>query len=473
MTPFEPQYTVCSMRLMTDNMVASQKLAENGLSRLYEADEVEKIATISREHCVINGLPSRCGDLIRILFYHRLDKTNGPDSRPVEWWGNEKLAEMLRCSTRSIQRYLKALAEIGLIAFQEQGNGKRHGGRDGGQKSGIDLTPAFELASERTQELAEYQQRLKTQKKYKKLLRNKKANLTKWFSDELARLEAGDQARPELEQNLREKLDQVQRINADKTTTYAHRLECLDVIEAAALVELKDPDLKPVPISGHFGSQSFKINSLSANLSCSACHFGMHIYTKPISKLDKSCNQTDISECETTSQPEANTEMAFEDNESEKSERINDYPKRKIAEYDPNQCEHKRQRVYDQAMTNKNRMSGFQRIDVQLLNQALPAVCDGLQADLSSWRNLVQQLHGLRVNIGLSETGLQQALKQKSPEYVALCAAIVLEKCLRDCSSIRSPGGYFMSLIRLPDDEAETKLCRTLFGLMRESHSVQ
>ncbi|WP_267871948.1 replication initiation protein RepC [Roseibium aggregatum] len=97
------------------------------------------------------------------------------------------------------------------------------------------------------------------------------------------------------------------------------------------------------------------------------------------------------------------------------------------------------------------------------------AACTQVQSEVglsfSDWSRLCQAADHLRILIGLSPAGYQNAVERQGKFLAAACLVVVAEKALRDPDQIASPGGYFRAMIDRAG-EGKLHLHKSLHGLV-------
>ncbi|MEP5535233.1 replication initiation protein RepC, partial [Ekhidna sp.] len=104
-------------------------------------------------------------------------------------------------------------------------------------------------------------------------------------------------------------------------------------------------------------------------------------------------------------------------------------------------------------------------VSIGLIQSACSQIQSELDLNLSSWPELCDATDQMRILIGLSQAGLQNAMERQGKYLAAACLAVVAEKALRDPQQISSPGGYFRAMIDRAGD-GKLHLHKSLHGLV-------
>lgn len=103
-------------------------------------------------------------------------------------------------------------------------------------------------------------------------------------------------------------------------------------------------------------------------------------------------------------------------------------------------------------------------VSIGLIQSACSQVQGEIGLSFANWNRLCQAADHLRILIGLSPAGYQNAVERQGKYLAAVCLVVVAEKALRDPEQIASPGGYFRAMIDRAG-EGKLHLYKSLFGL--------
>ncbi len=344
--------------------------------------------------------------------------------RPVVAISNQRLADYTRKTTRTVTRCLKKLVEAGILAYRDSPTGRRfvYRGRAGEaeQAYGLDFTPAcFNLEAFKQQADA-FQRRLKAEQEAKRAITR--------LSRAIADMAEADPA------SFHDFFTSAQTVVKRDQVTLAERAEMVRSLyeEALALHE----------------ANSDKFN---AEMSCAG-----DIDVSPLSIT----TQTDSlrSNNERTCSNEQDTNLSA-DNGSAVEMALEKEPCGGRMELQPPKPQAARLAGGKLPETNLDGVS------IGLIRSACTQVQSEIGLSFSDWSRLCQAADHLRILIGLSPAGYQNAVERQGKFLAAACLVVVAEKALRDPDQIASPGGYFRAMIDRAG-EGKLHLHKSLHGLL-------
>lgn len=369
--------------------------------------------------------------------YHILDILIGltgaddwqADRRPLVAISNEKLAEYVCRSKRTVMRCLKRLVEAGIMAYRDSPTGRRYihrGEFRNGKRGEIERGFGFDFspARQRMHELKEIGEAFALRLKQEKDARRTINRLLRAIEDMslLAKNEGFDFSEINKSVELLE----------DKPTTLLERAEVLQGIYEMAIALFDEQE----------EASNVDQQSLIEEMSCAGDidvipYNNTNPQTPKISNImRRSANADHLNNHDPGY---IGIKKAFD--------------KKPISKFSANTASPS----HDGLLEN---------ISLGLLKGGLANLQDALGIEISSWADLIDCSGDISLLIGLSSNGWQQA-EDKVGRYAATAIlAVTAEKALRDPLLISSPGGYFRACV----DRAvggELALHKSLFGLIR------
>ncbi|MEP0232240.1 MAG: plasmid replication protein RepC, partial [Roseibium sp.] len=323
--------------------------------------------------------------------------------RPVVAISNQRLADYTRKTTRTVTRCLKKLVEAGILAYRDSPTGRRfvYRGRAGEaeQAYGLDFTPAcFNLEAFKQQADA-FQRRLKAEQEAKRTItRCSRAvvDMVAAFGSEfeifLTRIKVLHEG---VDGDVFERAGRIEQI-------YLDAVAAQQALNETEMSSAGDIDVSPISI------------------------------TTPTVSLKRNQKRPCSNEQETQFTPDNGyaVEMALEREPGGAASRKQP-PKRQTAK----------------AAGAKSGETNLDGVSIGLIKSACSNVQDELGLSFSNWAMLCIAADQLRMLIGLSPAGYQNAVERQGRYLAAACLAVVAEKALRDPEQITSPGGYFRAMI--------------------------
>ncbi|MEO9737688.1 plasmid replication protein RepC [Roseibium sp.] len=341
--------------------------------------------------------------------------------RPVVAISNQRLADYTRKTTRTVTRCLKKLVEAGILAYRDSPTGRRfvYRGRAGEaeQAYGLDFTPAcFNLEAFKQQADA-FQRRLKAEQEAKRTItRCSRAvvDMVAAFGSEfeifLTRIKVLHEG---VDGDVFERAGRIEQI-------YLDAVAAQQALNETEMSSAGDIDVSPISI------------------------------TTPTVSLKRNQKRPCSNEQETQFTPDNGyaVEMALEREPGGAASRKQP-PKRQTAK----------------AAGAKSGETNLDGVSIGLIKSACSNVQDELGLSFSNWAMLCIAADQLRMLIGLSPAGYQNAVERQGRYLAAACLAVVAEKALRDPEQITSPGGYFRAMIDRAAD-GKLNLHKSLHGLV-------
>jgi replication initiation protein RepC len=341
--------------------------------------------------------------------------------RPVVAISNQRLADYTRKTTRTVTRCLKKLVEAGILAYRDSPTGRRfvYRGRSGEaeQAYGLDFTPAcFNLEAFKQQADA-FQRRLKAEQEAKRTI----TRCSRAVVDLVAAF-------------------------GSEFDIFLERIESVlewaegDVFERAGRIEQIYLDAIAV-------QQSLN----EAEMSCTGdIHVAPLSITTQTDSLRSNNERTCSNEQDTNLTPDNGfaVEMALEREPCGGRTDLQP-PKPQAA----------------RSAGGKLPETNLDGVSIGLIRAACTQVQSEIGLSFSDWSRLCQAADHLRILIGLSPAGYQNAVERQGKFLAAACLVVVAEKALRDPEQIASPGGYFRAMIDRAG-EGKLHLHKSLHGLV-------
>lgn len=414
---------VASFRKLTPAMMKAQHLAlANDIVTTTKAE----VAMALKKAAPALGIDGTCYHVLDILIGLTGADDWQPDRRPLVAISNEKLAEYVCRSKRTVMRCLKRLVEAGIMAYRDSPTGRRYihrGEFRNGKRGEIERGFGFDFspARQRVHELKEigeaFAQRLKQEKDARRTVNR----LLRAIED--MSILAGKEKLDFSE------IDQALELLAEKPLMVLQRAEVLQGIYemAVALFALEEEIARNESSSLEEMSCAGDIEDAPYNDTNSQTH-------KFSNKKGRSA-YADHSDHENPAY--SGIKSAFEEKTKSK---ISAKPI-KLSQDDT-----------------------LENISLGLLKGALVNLQETLGFEISSWSDLIDNSGDISLLIGLSPSGWQQAEGKVGRYIAAAVLATTAEKALRDPLLISSPGGYFRACVERAMD-GELALHKSLFGL--------
>ncbi len=439
--------SVASFRKLTPAMVTSQKLAmANDIVKTTKSE----VAMALKKAAPALGIDGTTYHILDILIGLTAAEDWSQDRRPLVAISNEKLAEYVSRSSRTVVRSLRRLVEAGVLAYKDSPTGRRYIYRAGEDRQiergyGLDFSPARQRLNELKQIGAEFAARLAQEKEAKRTV----SRLSRAMAD-LFRLAAYEELEvSEITRAFNELMDQPMGISA--------RAEALSMLHEllVARFETEENDHEKGTAESAEEADFFEKKS---KMSCTQDN-NVTPYNNTTSQNSclKSKQRHASSDAYINNHKSGYTEFEKAPDQDLKSETCAiSQPSGKGASL--GWSEHAAPHENDQFSPL------LSEISLGLLNSATYETQGALGLDLSSWSSLIDSSDDMRLLIGLSQKGWFDAVSRVG-EYTASAVLITtVEKALRDPDSIARPAGYFRACIDRAVD-GKLALHRTLFGL--------
>lgn len=341
--------------------------------------------------------------------------------RPVVAISNQRLADYTRKTTRTVTRCLKKLVEAGILAYRDSPTGRRfvYRGRAGEaeQAYGLDFTPAcFNLEAFKQQADA-FQRRLKA------------------------------------EQEAKRTITRCSRALVDMVAAFGSEFEifltCVKAIYEGAEGDVfeRAGRIEKIYLDAVAAQQALNQTEMS---SAGDIHVSPLSITTPTDSFGSNRNRTCSNEQEIKNYPD------------------NGYAVEEALEKEPGGAASRKQHPKCQAARasgGKSAETNLDGVSIGLIKSACSNVQDDLGLSFSNWTMLCHAADQLRMLIGLSPAGYQNAVERQGRYLAAACLAVVAEKALRNPEQITSPGGYFRAMIDRAAD-GKLHLHKSLHGLV-------
>lgn len=431
------QYTAKTKRCLTEEQLKIQQNAALGI--MYDVPK-PRISKVVKGLCTAWNLGAVALAVVDIILGDLQENDCQSGARAICFRSNRSFATALGVDETSVQRALGKLAEHNLITFHDSANGKRYRCKKTGVTFGIDLTPAWNQYADLSKTLQAFRRAQEHKKALRRCIKSRRKSGLYLASALLQR------AREAQIEKLVGELEGLQHFIATinrSGNTHETRLALLET-KAARLVEIAEqlePESDQVPAPTRSSTGAHAVHQYNTSL-VPLKNFGVlaledERHFKPCLK-----GQTELI---TSDQPHTVT------------------CEQRVTTFDKSVNSRKTQRL----VNSDNRQfleCDLDPIDLELLNQALPRVLDGLGLTWKSWRHVEDDVFALKRCVGLSDYALEKAVSKHHPRLVAVTLAVVLEMQLRN-KNVEKPGGYVVWLFR-QGENAISILTRTLLSLM-------
>ncbi len=418
---------IASFRKLTPAMMKAQHLA---LANDIVTTSKGEVAMALKKAAPALGIDGTCYHVLDILIGLTCADDWQPDRKPLVAISNEKLAEYVCRSKRTVMRCLKRLVEAGIMAYRDSPTGRRYihrGEFRNGKRGEIERGFGFDFspARQRVNELKELGEAFAQRMKQEKDARRTVNRLLRAIED--MSILAGKEKLDFSE------IDQAFELLGVKPMTVLQRAEVLQgIYEMAVTVFSQESAEEETEVS------FIEEMSLAGDI-----HDAPYNNTNPqspnLSNIKRRSANADHSNHKDPDQ--AGIEKAFEKK-----------PKSKITA----------------KPKNSTHDDGLENISLGLLKGALVNLQETLGFEVSSWSDLIDSSGDISLLIGLSPSAWQQAEGRVGRYIAAAVLATTAEKALRDPLLISRPGGYFRACIDRAVD-GELALHKSLFGLAQSN----
>ncbi|WP_063299831.1 plasmid replication protein RepC [Pseudovibrio sp. WM33] len=447
--------SVASFRKLTPAMVASQKLAmANDIVKTTKSE----VAMALKKAAPALGIDGTTYHILDILIGLTAAEDWSQDRRPLVAISNEKLAEYVSRSSRTVVRSLRRLVEAGVLAYKDSPTGRRYIYRAGEDRQiergyGLDFSPARQRLTELKQIGAEFAARLAQEKEAKRTI----SRLSRAMADlfRLASLE-------ELEvSEIASAFDELM----DQPMGVVDRAEALTMLHELLVARFDMSETPTEKGDAHVAEHDVFFDT-NSEMSCAEDN-NVTPYNNTTSqdswkKSKQQRNASNDASINTNKSGYTRFEMAPE--KEPKSETRATSQKLSKAE-SLNWSEHVDPHESDQFSPLLSEVS------LGLISSATAETQAAIGLDLSSWSSLIDASDDMRLLIGLSQKGWFDARKRVGDYTASAVLITTVEKALRDPESIARPAGYFRACVDRAID-GKLALHRTLFGLAASGSSV-
>ncbi|MTI15912.1 replication protein C [Rhodobacteraceae bacterium RKSG542] len=417
--------SVASFRKLTPAMMRSQHLAL--ANDIVETTKGE-VAMALKKAAPALGVDGTCYHILDILLGLTCADDWQPNRRPIVAISNEKLAEYVCRSKRTVMRCVKRLVEAGVIAYRDSPTGRRYvhrGEFKNGKMGEIERGFGFDFspARQRVQELRalgeDFAAKLKAQKDAKRSINR----LLRAIED--MKLLADQESMP-----IEDICEQVEKV-LSTSMMLEEKAEVLALLYETLVSRFAEQQ----------AHQEDAVVSISEEMTCEGdINVIPYNNTNPQSLESSSDNRrsayADHSQYENSAK--RGISLAFEKSTLSK--------------------------FREKSASNSN-AAGLDSVSIDLLISATHCLRETLGSDYKSWPELIASQRDMALLIGLSPSALAQAQERVGQHQSAAVLATTVEKSLRDPHLISNPAGYFRACI----DRAavgELALHKSLFGLV-------
>ena len=440
-------------RKKTAELIAVQAYAGIRLSRDYSKNEV---ANLSKEYArlFVGGCAA---DLLDVLFsLIRQDEHCLQGQTPLVFPSNKTLCAKLNRCPSTIQKTLQALTKHLMIAYQDSGNCKRFKNDRTGKACGLDLTPMFERKNEIRQLLQQENQRRQLQENCSL----KTAALKKSLQHCLDHINnkagvAGFAAYLDACEDLQQ---QLKLIDASAMSVQ-ERLQAVEILHAKAEEILQNAYFDAFPDAVEKSLKNEKIRPKGRKNSAHQYSFTSayltDVCTKPPARPVASRRAGRAGGFELATPVQNIFDKLFIDLKAYERETLN----------------FQRRLVFENPIKRREHDDGKIKLNFQLVKSGLSHV-EAEFGEFNSFSQLVDLMPYMKDFICLNQNAINQALKQHSFPYLAVCLAVTIEKVLRYPGKIENPAGYAVSLCSLSPDVGPSKLAKSLKALKKASFAM-
>ncbi|WP_063293479.1 MULTISPECIES: plasmid replication protein RepC [unclassified Pseudovibrio] len=447
--------SVASFRKLTPAMVASQKLAmANDIVKTTKSE----VAMALKKAAPALGIDGTTYHILDILIGLTAAEDWSQDRRPLVAISNEKLAEYVSRSSRTVVRSLRRLVEAGVLAYKDSPTGRRYIYRAGEDRQiergyGLDFSPARQRLTELKQIGTEFAARLAQEKEAKRTI----SRLSRAMADlfRLASLEELEVS--EIASAFNELMDQPMGVvDRSEALTMLHELLVARFDMSETPTEKGDADVAEHDV---FFDRNSEMSCAEDN---DVTPYNNTTSQDSWKKSKQQRNASNDASINTSKSGYTRFEMAPEkEPESEiraTSQKLSKAESLNWSEHvDPHQSEQ-----FSPLLSE---------VSLGLISSATAETQAAIGLDLSSWSSLIDASDDMRLLIGLSQKGWFDARKRVGDYTASAVLITTVEKALRDPESIARPAGYFRACVDRAID-GKLALHRTLFGLAASGSSA-
>ncbi|MDX5593430.1 plasmid replication protein RepC [Pseudovibrio sp. SPO723] len=433
------QISVATFRRLTPAMVESQRLA---MANDIVATTKAEVAITLKKAAPALGIEGTTYHILDILLGLTKADDWKQDRRPLVAISNEKLADYVGRSTRTVARSLKKLVEAGILAYRDSPTGRRFIYRnevsgDIDRGFGLDFSPA--------------RQRIKELQ-----------GIADAFSAEL-------KAKQEAKRNV---------------TRLSRAIADLLAVAALEGLRLEEHEAELSVILASAIPNNLKADRLSQLYEAIVAAFGTN---EAAAEGEATAAESETSFEEMSGAPDTDVtpyNITTRQNSKKSNERpsphVDDLKSRKAYGFDkapekePSRKSGATDRTRSSAEPPKAKPSVppnadgtsplLSEVSIGLINTATRETQDILGGAFRSWGDLMGRTSELRLLVGLSEAGWRGACSRVGQHVAAAVLVTTAEKALRDPDQLARPAGYFLACIDRAVD-GKLALHRSLFGL--------
>lgn len=426
---------VASFRKMTPAMLASQQLAmANDIVKTTKAE----VAITLKKAAPALGIDGTAYHILDILIGLTRADDWKQDRRPLVAISNEKLAEYVCRSTRTVMRALKRLVETGILAYRDSSTGRRFiyrndvsGEIDRGY--GFDFSPARQRVAELKEIADAFQARLRAEQEAKRTVNR----LSRAIVDAChAGTQDGQDCTPFL-QELTVVLDEPMMV-----VERAQKIEALYEMVLDHLASAETQTEEPA----HYAD---KTGRMSGDHDNHVTPYNITTLQNPQNSIKRQPSHDGSLNNEKFASKDAH-EIAPDRDQSSKFSANSAMPRKRPSPPSP--------------QTDGGMSEHLSAVSIGLINSATDHTQDLLGTHFGSWRDLVELSDQLRLSIGLSEDGWKQAMAILGDKMAAAVLVVTVEKTLRDPEGIARPAGYFRACVDRAKD-GKLALHKSIYGL--------
>lgn len=408
-------------RYLTAEQLKIQQNAAYGINECIPKSQLSKVV---KGLCAFRakGMPFAVLDkLLAVLDTKQYPVRVG--ERAVCFIANQTLAETLGCCETTIQRAINKLAKLGIVTFKDSGNCKRFVKHKTGELFGIDFTPAYNNFADLQAQLFKLQAAKAKVMEQQAAIKTTRKTQLRWIDTELeAARKSGDDLKVKTLERLRELVEKINQSGMD----YKQRLEALDMVQ--------------IELNQLCGTNTSKNNSVPAQMRCSTGVDAVYQYNTTLISFNKFGPIELVFETESVSKA-----ISFENEKTDKKDIAT--CQSRIADFESCKSSRRIQAIVSEAAEAGRDSNDVFELDLSFVRAALSETLQGFGFYWNTWADVSRSVCALKRGLGFSDDALEDALSDWSPEYVALCLALALEKHLRG-GRVKNPAGYARWLLR-------------------------
>ncbi|GHB41079.1 replication initiation protein [Pseudovibrio japonicus] len=425
---------VASFRKMTPAMLESQRLAlANDIVKTTKAE----VAITLKKAAPALGIDGTAYHILDILIGLTRADDWKQDRRPLVAISNDKLAEYVCRSTRTVIRAIKRLVEVGILAYRDSSTGRRFIYRNDASGEidrgyGFDFSPARQRVEEIKRIGNEFQARVRAEQEAKRTVNR----LSRAIIDACR---TGQSEGADCEAFLTE-------LNALMETPMlvVERSEKITKLYEVVVTELAEhsEEVAETP------TYSNEYAQMSGDHDIDVTPYNITTHQTPKNSIQRQPSTDGYLNTKVASNEAL--EIALEKDQSSKFPAKSLKPTQGVAQQG--------------SQLNAGLSDHLSAISIGLIDSATTETQDMLGMSFSSWFDLSQSAEQMRLAIGLSEDGWKQAILVLGEKMAAAVLVVTVEKTLRDPEGISRPAGYFRACVDRAKD-GKLALHKSLYGL--------